>query len=55
MLYSSIGDSWISSGGEKSGDKRGRFCRHDGEADWLLHVCVVAAAAGVSRVDGVVG
>jgi len=41
--------------GKKSGDKKGSFCKHDGEVDWLLHVCVVAAAAGVWRVDGFVG
>lgn len=29
------------------GIKRVAFAGHDGEVDWLLHVCVVAAAAGV--------
>ena len=30
------------------GIKRVAFAGHDSEVDWLLHVCVVATAAGVA-------
>jgi len=45
--------------GKKSGDKKGCFCRHDGEVDWLQPVLVACLCgggrAGAEGVDGVVG